>query len=228
MKKNSMSKTQYAYNFIRSGILEGTYGPGHRVVIDQIAKELGLSIIPVREAIRQLESDGLIQHKPYSGAIVSTINEKEYIETLSVWAVLEGYATGLSAQYLIEEDLVRLETLNEQMDQALDNFEFESFGKLNIEFHRVICDKCHNDYVRDEIQRVTNRMDTLRRSAFTFVPQRVRLSIEEHKRIIHLLREKAPSSEIEAVAREHKLNTARAFQNRKEEQDSETKNIGMS
>lgn len=228
MKKNTMSKTQYAYNSIRSRILEGTYGPGHRLVIDQIAKELGLSIIPVREAIRQLESDGLIQYKPYSGAIVSTINEKEYSETLSVWAVLEGYATALSAQYLVEEDLTRLETLNEQMNQALNNFEFETFGNLNQEFHRVICDKCHNDYVRDEIQRVANRMDTLRRSAFTFVPQRIRCSIEEHSWIIQLLREKAQPSEIEAVAREHKMNTVRAFQNRQESSENGITDISLS
>nr|WP_231956060.1 GntR family transcriptional regulator [Aneurinibacillus soli] len=222
-----MSKTQYAYNSIRSGILEGTYGPGHRLVIDQIAKDLGLSIIPVREAIRQLESDGLIQYKPYSGAIVSTINEKEYIETLSVWAVLEGYATSLSAQYLIEADLTRLETLNEQMNEALNDFEFEVFGNLNQEFHRVICDKCQNDYVRDEIQRVANRMDTLRRSAFTFVPQRMRRSIEEHRHIIQLLREKASPSKIEEVVRKHKMNTVRAFQNRQETSEKKTTDISM-
>lgn len=212
-----MNKTQYAYEFIRSHILDGTYGPGFRIVIDQVARELNLSAIPVREAIRQLEADGLIQYKPYSGAIVSTINETEYLETLSVLAVLEGYAAALGSKTMTREGIKRLEEINEEMNEALHNFEFERFGELNQKFHSLINESCGNAYLIEEIRQAWQRMDRVRRSGFTFVPQRARASIQEHAHIIQLLKEQASFKEIEESVRQHKLNTVKAFQNRKAE-----------
>ena len=211
----SISKTQLAYEYLRKQILEGVYGPGQRIIIDQVAKELGASTIPVREAIRQLEVDGLIQYKPYSGAIVSGINETEYIETLSVVAVLDGYAAALSSQNLKESHLKSLEELNQQMEDALYQFEFEQFGVLNRQFHSIIYQECGNTFLQEEIRQAQQRLDRVRRSIFTFVPQRARQSIEEHEAIIRLIREKAPVNELEELVRQHRLNTIDAFKNRK-------------
>ena len=116
-KTNTPSKKQIAYEHLRTLILDGTYGSGQRIIIDQTAKELGLSPIPVREAIRQLESDGLIQYKPYSGAVVTSINETEYIETLTVLAILEGYATALSSLTMDDNDYENLINLNKEMEK---------------------------------------------------------------------------------------------------------------
>ena len=126
---NTPSKKQIAYEHLRALILDGTYGSGQRIIIDQTAKELGLSPIPVREAIRQLESDGLIQYKPYSGAIVTSINEEEYVETLTILAILEGYATALSSLTMEDNDHANLIKLNKEMENALQNFELEQFGR---------------------------------------------------------------------------------------------------
>lgn len=217
MKKNALSKTQLAYEVIRSRIQDGEYGPGHRIVIDQIAKELKLSIIPVREAIRQLEADGWIQYKQFSGAIVSMINETEYLETLSVLAVLEGYATALSSQNITSESIEKLKQWNEQMEEVLYNFEFEQFGELNRNFHTVIYESCGNEYLKEQIRQAWQRMDRVRQSGFTFVPQRARKSVQEHAQMIEMLQEQAPFHEIEEFVRKHKLNTAKAFKDRIEE-----------
>jgi DNA-binding GntR family transcriptional regulator len=212
---NNISKKQLAYEFIRSRIVDGIFGPGHRIVIDQVAKELKLSIIPVREAIRQLEADGLIQYKPYSGAIVSIINETEYLETLSVLAVLEGYATALGSKNMTKDSLERLDQLNEKMNEALYNFEFEQFGELNREFHTIIYGFCGNAFLQEEIRQAWERLGRVRQAGFTFVPQRARKSVEEHAQIIQMLKEQSPASLIEDFVRQHKLNTAKAFQDRK-------------
>jgi len=218
MRKNnqdqSISKTQYAYEFLRTQILEGVYGPGQRIIIDQVAKELGASTIPVREAIRQLEVDGLIQYKPYSGAIVSVINETEYIETLSVVAVLDGYATALSSRNMTDAHIEILQELNKQMEEALYQFEFEQFGVLNRQFHSTIYQECGNVFLQEEIRQAQQRLDRVRRSIFTFVPQRARQSIEEHENIIRLIQEKAPTNKIEEMVRQHRINTINAFKNR--------------
>ncbi|WML31751.1 GntR family transcriptional regulator [Neobacillus sp. OS1-32] len=213
-QNQSISKTQYAYEYLRTQILDGYYGPGQRIIIDQVAKELVASTIPVREAIRQLEVDGLIQYKPYSGAIVSVINEIEYIETLSVVAVLDGYATALSSQNIKESHIEKLKELNKQMEDALHQFEFEQFGVLNRQFHATIYQECGNSFLQEEIRQAQLRLDRVRRSIFTFVPQRARQSIEEHAKIIRLIERKAPKAEIEEVVRQHRFNTITAFKNR--------------
>ncbi|NNU84289.1 GntR family transcriptional regulator [Geobacillus sp. BMUD] len=215
MGTKAKNKTQLAYEYILSRIESGVYGPGYRVVIDQIARELGLSSIPVREAIRQLEAEGLVEFKPYAGAVVSTINENEYVETLSVLAVLEGYATALGSANLTKEAINELERLNERMERALEELELERFSELNYEFHSLIYAHCGNAYLEEQIKQIWQRMKRIRVYGFTFVPQRAKASIEEHREIIRLLREQAPAHEIEQYVRQHKLNTAEAFKRRR-------------
>lgn len=212
LPKTTISKTQYAYEYISTKILDGDFVPGQRIIIDQIAKEIGTSTIPIREAIRNLESDGLIEYKAYSGAVVSAINETEYIEILSVISVLEGYASALSARKLTEKNLNELMKLNEQMHQALKQFEFEKFNQFNRKFHTIIFEKCGNNFLLDEIERTQQRLDRIRRSIFTLLPERARQSIEEHQLIIQLFKENAPLSKIEEEVRQHRINTIIAFQ----------------
>lgn len=217
-KKSRMNKQQMAYEYILKQITQGNYGPGYRIVIDQLAKELGTSAIPIREAIRQLEADGLIEYKPYTGAIVSTINEQEYLETLSVLAVMEGYATALCSQVLTGEEIAALREINEEMKGAITEFDFERFTVLNRQFHTQMYRSCGNQFLVESVTQIWQRLDRVRRSGFSFVPKRGYESIAEHEHILRLIEQKAPLSEIESYVREHKLKTARAFQERQKEQ----------
>ena len=214
-----MSKKEFVYNHLRTSILDGTFGSGQRIVIDQVAKEMGMSIIPVREAIRQLESDGLITYKPYSGAVVTSIDEKEYIDTLTVLSVLEGYATALSSEHLTSTDIGRLIQLNREMEKAIEEFEFELFGELNRAFHASIIQKCGNPVLIEKIEETQDRMDRVRKSIFSMVPKRARQSIQEHAELIQCLKEKAPSEQIEVIIRNHRKNTVEAFLNRKDKNE---------
>ena len=92
-----VTKQERAYRTIRERILSGAYGPGYRVVIDTLATELEVSAVPVREAIRRLEAEGLIVYRPNAGAQVAPAEPGLYDEELTVLAVLEGYATALAA-----------------------------------------------------------------------------------------------------------------------------------
>ena len=216
-----MSKKEFVYNHLRTSILDGTFGSGQRIVIDQVAKEMGMSIIPVREAIRQLESDGLITYKPYSGAVVTSIDEKEYIDTLMVLSVLEGYATALSSEHLTSIDIGRLIQLNRDMEKAVEEFEFELFGELNRTFHASIIQKCGNPVLIEKIEETQDRMDRVRKSIFSMVPKRARQSIQEHAELIQCLKEKAPSEQIEVIIRNHRKNTVEAFLNRKDKNEQQ-------
>jgi DNA-binding GntR family transcriptional regulator len=213
MKK--VNKTQHAYNVIKARILDGTYAPGQRIILDQIAKEVGSSTIPVREAIRQLEADQLIEYRPNSGAIVQVIDETAYKETLQILAVLEGYATMLSVPHITSETIDELRRLNQEMKDCLANYELENLGTLNRQFHFTIFNLCPNKSLTAEIRQTWDRMDTVRRSGFTIFPQRAVYSVQEHDHLIELIAKQAPAENIETFARTHKLNTLKAFEERK-------------
>ena len=221
MKIQNISKHQYAYNTLRSRILEGTYSPGYRIVIDQIAKELSLSAIPVREAIRNLEADDLIEFIPYKGAIVKQINEDEYVETLTAVAVLEGYATRLSSKYLPDDKIMELQALNKKMMEAVEQFDFPQFGKLNRNFHNLIYEYCNNQFLTETIHQAQKRLDSIRKMGAAFLQIRPKESIDEHEQIINMIKEKQPLDKIEDVARKHKMNTAESFKKRKHEHPHE-------
>ncbi|MEK3933715.1 GntR family transcriptional regulator [Sporosarcina sp. FSL W7-1349] len=212
--KTKMNKRQYAYKVIRTRIVDGTYAPGQRIIIDQIAKEVGSSHIPVREAIHQLESEQLIQYEPNIGAVVRGIDKDLYMETLEVLALLEGYATSLSAPHIPSDAIEKLESINEEMKKTLENYELDQLGQLNREFHFYIYSFCPNKLLIKNIQEAWDRLDIVRQTGFTFLPNRTPRSIEEHRKLIQLIKEQAGSDMIEGYAREHKMNTLEAFKKR--------------
>lgn len=215
-EKPRLVKTQLAYEFIRSRILDGTYGPGDRIVIDRVAAELNLSISPVREAIRQLEADGLIQITPYSGAVVQLMNSTDHEETHLVMAFLDAGATLLAAGKMTEQDINELEQINHEIQEALDDMDFEQIGVLNRKFHEKIYERCGNTYLVDRLQQAWQRLEQIRKSFFTFTPRRVKESIKEHYELIQLFKEKAPPEKIEKFAQQHKMRALQAIQQRKD------------
>lgn len=211
MMTNKLNKRQFAYQVIRARILDGTYVPGQRLIIDQIAKEVQSSHIPVREAIHQLESEQLIEYRPNIGALVRGINDINYIATLEVLAVLEGYATALSAPCIDPLGIQKLTKINEKMYEHLQNYELDKVGELNRKFHHSIYMYCPNELIVENIQELWERLDVVRHRSFQFFPKRTPHSIDEHKVIINYLNEKVSAEKIERYMRNHKLRTLEAF-----------------
>ena len=205
------SKSQQAYRFIRERIDDGRYVPGYRLVLGQIAKELDVSVVPVREAIRRLEAEGLVTFERNVGAQVALIKETEYLHTMQTLALVEGAATALAAPYLGADHLRRARELNERMRRTLDDFDPHRFTELNLEFHSVLFEECTNPHILELVHRGWNRMKVLRDSSFSFVPGRARESVAEHDRIIDLIEAGATPLEIELAARRHRTATLDAM-----------------
>lgn len=206
-----MSKVDRAYGAIRERILSGAYGPGFRLVIDLLAEELGVSALPVREAIRRLEAEGLVIFRPNAGAQVAPADPAQFEESMTVLAVLEGYATALAAPHIDEAAIERLEAINERMVQCMEQLDALGFGAANREFHMAIYKHCPNPYLVELLTDTERRLDAIRRTVFTQIPYRGRASLEEHRHLIHLLRSGASFDEVEAATRSHKLKTVEAF-----------------
>lgn len=212
-----VSKSERAYRLIRERINSGQYVPGFRLVLAPIAAELDMSVVPVREAIRRLEAEGLVTFELNVGAQVALIQETEYLHTMQTLALVEGYATALAVPGLTDDHLSRARIINEKMWQTLEHFDPRRFTELNLEFHSVLFEACPNPHILDLVHRGWNRMKVLRNSSFSFVPGRARASVEEHDRLLDLIANHAPIAEIEFVAREHRLTTLNAVLHHQEQ-----------
>ncbi|GAB6939473.1 GntR family transcriptional regulator [Isoptericola variabilis] len=207
----TMSKSQRAYAYLRERIEDGRFVPGYRLVLAQLAGELDMSVVPVREAIRRLEAEGLVTFERNVGAQVALIKETEYQHTMETLALVEGFATALSAPHLSAAQLDAARAVNERMRQCLADFEPHRFTELNLEFHAVLFEPCPNPHVLDLVHRGWRRMTVLRDSSFSFVPGRAKESVAEHGRILDLVARlqagDATSEEVELAARHHRTHT---------------------
>jgi DNA-binding GntR family transcriptional regulator len=216
-----MNKQQRAYTELRERILSGAYSPGFRLVIDALAEELEVSTLPIREAIRRLEAEGLVVFRPNAGAQVAPADPALFEEMVVSQALLEGFATAGAAPLLTEEDFEQLEAFNHRMAECMDRIDGLGFGQANREFHLYIYERCPNAYIVELLKDTERRLDAIRRTVFAHIPYRGRNSIKEHEEIIRLLRTGAPAARIEAAARNHKLETAKAFRAWRESMSTE-------
>lgn len=205
------SKSEQAYDWIRTRIVSRAFVPGYRLVLGAIAGELGMSVVPVREAIRRLEAEGLVTFERNVGAHVALVDESEYAHTMQTLGLVEGAATALSAPLLDEAALDRAEAINERMRLLLGHFDAHMFTQLNQQFHSVLYEPCPNPHILDLVHRGWSRLAGIRDTSFAFVPGRAHSSVDEHTRIIQLIRSGAAPLEIELAARDHRVRTLEAF-----------------
>lgn len=205
------SKSQLAYEWIRERISGHVYGPGYRLVLGSIADELGMSVVPVREAIRRLEAEGLVTFERNVGARVSVVDESEYVFTMQTLGLVEGFATALAAPLLTTADLDRAAQINDRMARLIEHFDAHTFTRLNQQFHEVLYAPCPNAHILDLVERSWSRLSGLRDTSFSQIPDRPAHSVEEHTHILDLIRTDADPVEIELATRNHRLRTLDAF-----------------
>jgi DNA-binding GntR family transcriptional regulator len=206
----AVGKQERTYAILRERILDGTYGPGQRLVIDALARDLDVSPMPVREAIRRLEAEGWVTYQRHQGAQVAPLDEAGWMEALSTLAVLEGYATALAAPHLGAADLSRARACNEEMGDALGALDVMAVSNHNLAFHRALTARCPNGYLRRQLATTQERLNTMRSSIFMFVPTRGRVSVDEHEELVTMIERGVKPSKIERFARAHKLQTVEA------------------
>ncbi|HWI22478.1 MAG TPA: GntR family transcriptional regulator [Baekduia sp.] len=207
----TLTKQERVYARLRERILDGSNGPGYRLVIDSLAVEFNVSALPVREAIRRLEAEGLVTYRPNAGATVAPIDPVVLEEEMTLLAVLEGFATASAAPDITGEDLNRMTALNDEMVTTVEALDALGFRRLNQEFHGVVYDRCPNPSLVTVVRELDDRLALHRRTVFVYIPFRGKDAIREHEELIALLRQHAPAEAIEAAARAHKLNNVTSF-----------------
>jgi DNA-binding GntR family transcriptional regulator len=121
---------------LRAAILAGQLAPGDRLQQDEIAQQLQVSRMPVREALRILQSEGLIELRPHRGAVVVSLRPEDIAEVFEIRGMLEARAAALAAPRLTPDDLRRLRAIFEEMDRAAQDE--KRWLALNRDFHMAI------------------------------------------------------------------------------------------
>jgi DNA-binding GntR family transcriptional regulator len=205
------SKSQRAYDAIRERILDSTYVPGYRLVLSTLANELDCSVVPVREAIRRLEAEGMVRFERNVGATVASVDTMLYLNTMQTLAILEGSATALAAPSITTASLNRARRTNEQMRELLKAFDAKEFTRLNTQFHAALYESCPNTHLLDLVHRGWTRMNAIRVSSFTTIPARASESVREHDALLAAIAAGESAPEIEMQSRAHRMRTLNAY-----------------
>lgn len=205
-----MTKQEWTYTVLRDRIHSGALGPEARLNIDALARELGVSAIPIREALRRLEAEGWVKFQPNVGAIVAPVDAITWEQQMLAVAVLEGAATAAAAPNLRLSDFAKLRKLAAEMGQVATEGDPVRFGRLNRRLHATIISRCPNDYLLELLDQTNQRLDRVRDTIFTYLTARFASALAEHERLIVML-ENGDPEEIEQYARWHKIQTAKAY-----------------
>ena len=133
------------FNTLRDAILTGKLVPGERLMENQLADKLGVSRTPVREALRMLELENLVELVPRKGAQVLDMSEKDITNILEVRSALEGLATSVACKKMSKEDLQQLKNMEVDFEKAVADNDVERFVDIDEDFHDMIFAATEND-----------------------------------------------------------------------------------
>ncbi len=171
---------------VRTAILSGVFAPGAKLPQDQIAEALEVSRIPVRSALRWLESEGLVVFQAHKGATVSTLTPEDVAEIYEIRARLEKFALRSACERVTPENLAELEALAEQMDRAAGG-EREGWYAARQRFYRRL-------YEIGEVPRTATLIDRLRGEVGRYLDRLRAPNPEGHKIIIEAMRSGDPAT----------------------------------
>lgn len=203
------TKNEAVYERLRHDIIDGKLKPGQRIVISDLSKEFGFSEIPIREAIRRLDSEGLLQVTPHVGTIVTEIDEKEVTEIYLIRIELESLAAKLATPHLSETDWDFLDKKIQEMELGISKHNYEKLGLLNKDFHLRIYRAAPYPLLFKLILDLWEKVQRTR-SVFALVPERAIASVREHKKIAEALRSK-DADLVERLVREQKENSMKTL-----------------
>jgi DNA-binding GntR family transcriptional regulator len=205
------SKQDEIYEVVRGRLIDGKYPPGHRLKVAELARDSGVSNIPVREALRRLEAEGWLEYAPNVGMRVARRDAQAWIDLMTPFAVLAGFATAEAAGVLREGGgLDDLRKINNQMRLALETDDYAAATEANEAFHQRIFTSVTNPELRRSVSETWERVNAMRRALFGGIPMRAFQSLGEHDELLALLERDADHFEIEVAAREHILRTVAA------------------
>jgi DNA-binding GntR family transcriptional regulator len=207
MEQPSFSSTSYqrVHEHLREMIITGQIAAGTRLKIADIAGQYAISQMPVREALQQLQGEGLVVIAPNKGATVRSMDRKFISNIFDIRIALETYLTRKACECMTAETLQELEAIEGQLERAGDLRDMAAHVRLNMEFHRAILAATGNEEAIRLLDLHGNLIGAMR-LRYGFRPGRSAAVQEEHRALIHALRR----GDAEAAGAIHQLHISSA------------------
>lgn len=167
---------------LREAICSGLFKPGKRLVERELCELMGVGRTSVREALRQLEAEGLVETMRHRGPVVRAIDALEAEQLYAARALIEGYAGRMFARHGSREEIAALEAAVGRLEEAIGSGEHASLIAAKTGFYAVLMSGVRNVFLQDMLQRLNNRVTLLRVTSMT-QPGRLQRSLEETRAI---------------------------------------------
>jgi DNA-binding GntR family transcriptional regulator len=192
------SRAEHVYQYMRDAIRNGHFRQGDRIRENDIANALGVSRTPVREALRRLQTRGLLDFHAGRGLGVVELSRTQVLELYSMRELLEGAAARLAAQHATPSEVTYMLHLLDEFRAAKDPNRMATINRL---FHRTICDAAHNRYMVQSLNDLNEALALLRGTTFSLEGRRETADIE-HRAILDAIARGDPDA-AEKAARAH-------------------------
>jgi DNA-binding GntR family transcriptional regulator len=202
-----ITKTDWVYNRLRAEILDGSLKPDDRLRLTALARRFETSEMPVREALRMLQRDGLISFESHRGATVVNLSLQRAAEIVAIRMHLEVLAVAVAVPHHTADSLSEVTKLLERMDRQAEGRQAQRFTESNRRFHTLLYQPGPNRMLIEEIQILWDRVWRARaRSIFALDPKRMGAAQTEHWTILEAVRSGDADRAGEAMAL-HRTNT---------------------
>lgn len=199
---------QKIYKIIKSEILEGHLEPGTKLVGETLAKQMGVSRTPIREALKWLTVEGFVESIPGHGTFVNNVSIKDLQEVLQVRGVLEGLAAKLTIEVIKDGQIKELERIIKEMENYSKEKNLLAFSNCSQKLQELIIDISGNSHLRKIRKTICDQTHRYRIRSLSS-PKRLEHSFREHRDIFEAIKNKDP----EKADKLCKIHTEKVFQN---------------
>ena len=195
------SKKEIIYENLRENIVAGQYDSGSRLVIDELAREMGVSQIPIREAIQQLEADGFIIIEPYVGARISEIDANFIFEVFALLESMEIVSSRLACSTITDGDLDRLSQIVSEMDDDVNHP--KQWSEKNKALHLFICECANTKLVMKMMAKTFAHWERLHNYYLQDLSKhRIAEAQAQHRKMVVAFQER-DAEQLEQIIRDH-------------------------
>lgn len=189
IQPSNLSLGNQAYQELKRIILEGQVTPGERLNEGELAKALGISRTPIREAINRLEKEGLVEIYPQRGAFVMQLSKEDIEELFLIREKLEGLAAFLAAQRIDKNGLAKLEACIQGFEEPFDERAISRYAREDFKFHQIVVLLSGGRRLHNLISTLHDHIRIYRLTAHGS-SERMKESLQDHRKIIEALSKK--------------------------------------
>ena len=188
-KSDNKSLTTVIFERIREDILYGKYEKGQKIIEAKMADEFNVSRTPVREAIKQLELDDLVENIPNRGVVVKGISKQDIVDIFTIRLAIEGIAVEWAIERMDQQDMQKINEIYELMEFYTFKKDVQKFAELNTKFHEAIYKATKSRYLENVLKNYQVFMKVVRYKSLE-KPGRLQGALDEHKLIVDALMKK--------------------------------------